>query len=66
MDEVSTAVKQLPVGKAPGIDIIPAEFYQSLWEDIETDIFNFVSESISRAYIAEDLNISKITLLPKT
>lgn len=64
--EVGTVVKQLPTGKAPGVDSIPAEFYQEVWEDIEFDIFNFVSESIDKAFIAADLNISKITLLPKS
>ena len=58
-------MKQLPAGKAPGVDAIPAEFYQELWEDIDLDIFNFVSEAISHTYIAEELNVSKIALLPK-
>ena len=66
IEEVKEAMKQLPSGKAPGIDSIPAEFYQELWEEIEMDIFNFASESIEKTYINEDLNISKIALLPKT
>ena len=66
VEEVAEAVKQLPKGKAPGIDAIPAEFYQELWEDIEFDIFNFASEAIHQAHISDDLNISKIALLPKT
>ena len=59
-------MKQLPAGKAPGVDAIPAEFYQELWEDISLDIFNFVSESINQAHINPELNISKIALLPKS
>ena len=65
-EEVSEAVKQLPAGKAPGIDTIPAEFYQEAWEEIQFDIFNFVLESISQEGIAEELNISKIALIPKS
>jgi exonuclease III len=65
-EEVKEALKQLPAGKAPGIDAIPAEFYQEMWDDIEFDIFNFVSESISQAHISDELNISKIALLPKS
>lgn len=65
-DEVSTAMKQLPAGKAPGEDAIPAEFYHELWEDISSDIFNFVSESVQQAHITEELNVSKIALLPKS
>lgn len=59
-------MKELPTCKAPGIDAIPAEFYQEMWEDIETDVFNFVSQTINQAYISEELNDSKITLLPKS
>ena len=66
MSEVTEAVKQLPAGKAPGVDTIPAEFYQGMWEDIGADIFSFVSEAIQQAHIAEELNISKIALLPKS
>ena len=66
LDEVSIAMKQLPAGKAPGVDAIPAEFYQALWEDIDTDIFSFVSESIHEAHIEAELNVSKIALLPKS
>ena len=66
MEEVTEAVKQLPAGKAPGVDTIPAEFYQGMWGDIGADIFNFVSEVIQQAHIAEELNISKIALLPKS
>jgi hypothetical protein len=66
MDEVAEAMKQLPAGKAPGVDAIPAEFYQELWEDISLDIYNFASESINQALISDELNISKIALLPKT
>ena len=64
--EVSTTMKQLPAGKAPGVDAIPAEFYQALWDEIGNDIFSFVEESIQEAHIEAELNVSKITLLPKS
>ena len=66
MEEVSEAMKQLPEGKSPGVDSIPAEFYHELWEYIDVDIFNFVSESITQCFLTEELNISKIALLPKS
>lgn len=65
-EEVDTVVQQLPSGKAPGVDTIPAEFYQILWEDIKLDIFNFTVEAIQQAHINEELNVSKIALLPKS
>jgi hypothetical protein len=66
VEEVAAAVKELPSGKAPGVDAIPAEFYQELWKDIEFDVFNFVGEAISQEHISDELNTSKIALLPKS
>jgi exonuclease III len=66
MEEVHNAIKELPAGKAPGTDTIPSEFYNEFWDDINQDIFNFVAEVASQAYIIEELNISKISLLPKS
>lgn len=65
-EEVTDAVKKMPTGKSPGVDTIPTEFYQETWDDIQLDIFNFVSESINLEGIADELNISKIALLPKS
>lgn len=66
MEEVVEAMKQLPAGKSPGVDSIPAEFYHVMWDDIGDDIFNFVQESITQCFMLEELNISKIALLPKS
>lgn len=66
VEEVKEAMQQLPGGKAPGTDAIPAEVYQDFWEEIDSDIYNFASEVISLAHIDKELNVSKIALLPKT
>ena len=66
LEEITEVIKQLPPGKAPGVDAIPAEFYKELWPDIDFDVFNFIYEAISQAHIDEELNISKIALLPKS
>lgn len=66
LEEVTKAMNQLPAGKAPGVDAIPAEFYQAMWDDISSDIFSFVSESVHTAHIEAELNISKVALLPKS
>jgi hypothetical protein len=57
-------LKQILTWKAHGIDAIPIEFYQELREDIEFDIFNFVSKNFSQ--VNKKLNINKIALLPKS
>lgn len=62
--EITKALKQLPAGKAPGVDAIPAEFFQKLWEDINLNVFNFASESINQAHISEEVRIIR-TLGPK-
>ena len=64
--EVTEVIKQLPTGKSPGVDAIPTEFYKEMWPDIEFEVFNFISEAISQAFIEGELNISKIALLPKS
>ena len=56
----------MPTGKSPGVDTIPVEFYQETWDYIQMGIFNFVAESINLEGIADELNVSKITLLPKS
>ena len=66
LEEVTEAINQLPAEKSPGVDSIPAEFYQELWDDIDSDIFNFVEESMQQCFLADELNISKIALLPKS
>ena len=66
LEEVTKAVKQLPAGKAPGTDTIPAEFYQVLWNDIDKEVLSFAEESITQAHLAAELNVSKIALLPKS
>ena len=56
----------MPTSKSPGLDTIPAEFYQEAWKDMQLDIFQFVAESINLEGIADELNICKIALLPKS
>lgn len=56
----------MPTGKSPGVDTIPVEFYHETWDYIQMGIFNFVAESINLEGIADELNVSKITLLPKS
>lgn len=65
LEEVIAVIKQLPTGKTLGVDAIPVEFYQEMWVYIEFDVLNFTAEAITQAHIEDDLNISKIALLPK-
>ncbi len=44
-EEVTNAVNQLSSGRAPGIDVIPAEFYKAFWGIIGKDLFKVLQES---------------------
>lgn len=66
MAEVPIAMKKLPVSKSLGINSIPVEFYQKMWDDINIDIFNFVLEVISQFFFTNKLNVTKVALFSKT
>ena len=66
MEEVTHAVQQLPVDKAPSFDSIPIEFYQKQWSFIGLDIYAFVVETFETCFFPSDLNRGLITLIPKS
>jgi hypothetical protein len=42
-EEVRTAIFQMKHNKAPGTDGFPAEFYQTFWETIKSDLLDLFS-----------------------
>lgn len=48
INELSEAVQQMSVAKAPGIDGLPAEFYQHFWHVIKEDMLEVFKVSFKK------------------
>ena len=64
IDELKTALFQMSKGKSPGLDGIPAEFYQEFWDLIKNDYMAFINEIEIKA-IPRGKNTSVIKLIYK-
>ena len=42
--QLENAMKELPLHESPGLDGLPVEFYQSMWETIKHDFYDLVTE----------------------
>lgn len=65
MNELTTAIKDLSSGKAPGLDGLTAEFYKQFWPVIGKDLFSVFLECFDRGTLPVSLRRAAITLLPK-
>ena len=63
--EVYDAISQMEHNKAPGPDGFPAEFYQTFWEVIKSDLMDMFAQLHSSDLPLFKLNFGVITLLPK-
>ena len=64
-EEIEMAIFQLGPQKSPGLDGIPAFFYQELWTIVRQDIFNFVHAFFHSGNLFKAFNQTFITLIPK-
>ncbi|KAL2642800.1 hypothetical protein R1flu_010387 [Riccia fluitans] len=46
VDELTEAIKNLPLDKAPGEDRLPAEILRDLWKEISAGCLQFIQEEI--------------------
>ena len=44
LTELEEGMKKLPVGKSPGLDGLPVEFYRKMWPNIKLDFLEMVKE----------------------
>lgn len=65
MEELSEAVNQLSLGKAPGIDGLPAEFYRKFWKILNEDILEVYRASFENGKLPTSCRRAVISLLPK-
>ena len=63
--ELSTALKDLPNGKSPGIDGLPSEFYKLFWEDICKYYFDALLHSFVIGKLSITQRQGSIVLIPK-
>ena len=64
LEELEKTVKKLQKGKSPGPDGIPAEFYQSFWDKIQTMYHDFIN-AVKRSCFPANKNVSITTLIFK-
>ena len=64
-EKIEMAIFQLGPQKSPGLDGIPAFFYQDLWSIVRQDIFNYVHALFHSGTLLKSLNQTYITFIPK-
>jgi hypothetical protein len=63
--EVDLAVKEMPQGKAPGLDGFTTDFFHHCWDLIKEEVWQVVEESRSSGQVLSALNATFLTLIPK-
>ncbi|CAL1410909.1 unnamed protein product [Linum trigynum] len=64
-EEIWAALKQMGPLKAPGVDGMPALFFQKNWEVIGDDVTRELQGYLEGGFFPEELNQTLITLIPK-
>ena len=65
VEELTVAVKQLSAGRSPGVDGLPAEFYQHFWTDLGQDFYEVVLECLKTGLLPTSCRRAVLSLLPK-
>jgi len=63
--ELKEALDDLPSGRAPGEDGLPAEFYIALWEEVGEDVYQACQEALKSGKLHHSLNTGLLCLIPK-
>ena len=64
-DEVESILKTVDSKKSPGIDGIPYEFYQKVWDIIKDEFLSVIAVMKDQLTLSETQNLAVITLQPK-
>jgi hypothetical protein len=65
VEELGSALKKLPGGKAPGIDGLPSEFFKMFWNKLKNDFLQVLLESFQTGCLPYSMRMSIITLIFK-
>lgn len=66
IEEIEQAILKANSDKAPGVDDLNACFYKICWEIIREDVTNAILKFFQSGQFLRQINITFITLLPKT
>jgi hypothetical protein len=66
LEEIHKAIRSLPTGKAPRLDLIPSKFFQQSWTIVGLDMVELVKEVLASDSLPKQLNTNRITLVPKS
>lgn len=64
-EEVLDTIKSLPLGKSPGLDGYPAEFYKKFWPDIEPLFMPMVQDFFKKGRLPDSMKTAVISLIHK-
>jgi hypothetical protein len=64
-EEVDQAVKEMPLGKAPGPDGFTTNFFHYCWSMIREEVWQVVEESRTSGQVLSAFNATFLTLIPK-
>jgi hypothetical protein len=65
IEEVDQAIKEMPVGKAPGLDGFTTDFFHHCWPMVREEVWQLVEESELLGRSSQALNATFLTLIPK-
>lgn len=63
--ELHSAVKIIAMGKAPGHDGVPIEFFAFLWSIIGKDLYSMILQGIEKDILLEGMSKEIISLIPE-
>ncbi|KAI7804071.1 pol-like protein [Triplophysa rosa] len=65
LGELHRALQGMNLGKAPGIDGLPVDFYKSFWSVIGEDLLEVLNDSLAGGLMPLSCRRAVLTLLPK-
>ncbi len=65
LQELTDAVKQLSLGRLPGIDGIITDFYHYFWNVLEQDFYEVAKECFENGFLPSNCRRAVLSLLPK-
>ncbi|KAI7804376.1 pol-like protein [Triplophysa rosa] len=65
LGELHRALQGMDLGKAPGIDGLPVDFYKSFWSVIGEDLLEVLNDSLAGGLMPLSCRRAVLTLLPK-